>query len=234
MHEDDRLNHRDCGWDEEALFDHIDGALPEGRARSFERHLALCAACRLDVDSYRRLERDLDAMTPLAPRPGFDAAVLEAVLGDRVPAPAAGSAEQPRRGWLGALGGAKGPARAGVFAAAALSLLGMISVVLYAGSLGGVRELVVHAVMTIVRGGVGMLAAGAGQVLAAVRVSDALFNVARSLEPIWRSFELAAHTVGPEFWLFSTFLSLLALMGAVRLATGSAVEREVRRVCLVL
>jgi anti-sigma factor RsiW len=233
MHEDDRLKHRDCGWDEEALFDHIDGALPEGRARAFERHLAECAACRLDVDSYRRLERDLDAMAPLAPRPGFDAHVLEAVLGPVMPVPSA-QATRPRRGWLGALAGSSRPVKAGIFAAAVLSLAGMVSVILYAGSLGGVGELAEHTVLTVVRGGADMIAAGAAQVLTAVRVSDALFNVARSLEPIWGSFQLAAQAVGPEFWLFSTFLSLLALMGAVRLATGSAVEREVRRVCLVL
>jgi hypothetical protein len=229
---------RHCGWDDEALFDYLDGSLSVARNSAFQAHLTNCGRCRSDLLAYEDLGRALDDMASPEARPGFDEAVLAAVLENPVRAAARDSVPSPswlRAGWpAAAFQGLGRPVQMVIGAAGVLGLMVLAALSLEAGNAGGWRELFGRAVSGLIRGGVAVLVDGTGQLVAAVKVSDILFNVARVFEPLLRSVSMATNAYGAEFWLFSTLLSLLAFLGAVRLATGSAVERGIGRVRLIL
>jgi anti-sigma factor RsiW len=234
---------RACGIAESLFFDYLDGTLPAAQLEEFEAHCAGCPACQQDVVAYHELELALDELPAPLPREGFDQAVLEAVLGAPVPVAAAVPTRRPsglpaaagwRRRVLGGLPlnlGRRAPVYALGLGVVAVAV--MIALSFFAGSVGGWGALAALTVSRVVRFGVDALGHGIADLLAAVRASDVLLGVASVLRPVWRSMSLAARTVGPEFWFVSTLVSLLALMGAVRLAAGAAVEKGVRRVSLL-
>lgn len=206
---------RACGIAESRLFDYLDGVLPPDQAGTFEAHCAGCPACQRDVVAYHELERELAALPAPAPRAGFDRAVLNAVRGG---------------GFLPELGG---QARVYVGGLAGVAAVVLVVLAVLAGRAGGWGELATLTISRVVHLGVNAVAGAVRDLLAAVRVSDVLLGVAMILKPVWRSMSLAANAVGPEFWLVSMLVSLLALLGAVRLAAGTAVEKGVRRVSLL-
>lgn len=229
---------RACGIAESLLFDYLDGVLPPAQVAEFESHCAGCAACQKDVVAYHELELALDEMPDPEPREDFDRVVLEAVLEAEAPASAArrerpvlAGLRQRLAGLLPAGLSRRAPAFALGLGAVAVAVVVALS--LFAGSVGGWGMLAALAVSRVVQVGVNALIGGIADLLATVRASDVLLRAAMLLKPVLRSMFLAARTVGPEFWLVSTLVSLLALMGAVRLAAGTAVEKGVRRVSLL-
>jgi hypothetical protein len=220
---------RACGIAESLLFDYLDGELPPRQRGEFEVHCAGCAACQKDVVAYHELELALDELPALEAREGFDRGVLEAVLG--VEAPMLARLRQRLLGSLPADLGRR--ARITVAGLAAVAVVVTVTLAFFAGSVGGWGALAALTVSRVVHLGVNALAGGISDLVAAVRASDVLLGVAMVLKPVLRSMELAARAVGPEFWLVSTLVSLLALLGAVRLAAGTAVEKGVRRVSLL-
>ena len=221
---------RDCGYGERELFDFLDGALPVEAARTFERHLAACAACRQDVAAYGSLAQALDDLPALEADAGFDRAVLDAALGAPAAEPVVAGRKERLAGRLSRRPLGRLPVYAGL--TALLGFLVMATVVIHAAATGGVDQLADQAIVRVVHSGVDLLAAGTRQVLAAVKLSDVMLRLAVILGPVLRSLTLVANAVRDEFWIISTIVSLLALLGAVRLATGSAVERGIRRVSL--
>src|SRR5512140_1607112 len=99
MKRDSETGPRQCGWDEAALFDLVDDALPPEQKAVFEDHLRQCRSCQADLQSYLKLERDLDELPSLPARADFDDRVLEAVLGTAAPAEA-GRRTWPRERWF--------------------------------------------------------------------------------------------------------------------------------------
>jgi hypothetical protein len=231
MERDGDLNEmRPCGWNEGELFDYVDDALSPDRASLFESHLAGCRLCADEVAFYRDLASTLDNLPSPEARPGFDEAILAAVL----PAPARVTETRPVPALAARFGRLPLPLRFALgfamFSAAVVS----ITIGIQAANAGGWREFVSSLVTRVVVGTITLFETGVSELLTAARISDVLMNVARSFEPLLRSVPVATDAFGAEFWLFSTLLSLLALLGAVRLATGSGVERGIGRVQLIL
>jgi len=61
--------------DPEQVTGYVDGALDEAARAAVEGHLALCPACREQVEAERALRARLRTLTPLEPRPGLPADV---------------------------------------------------------------------------------------------------------------------------------------------------------------
>ena len=69
-----------CGTPEETLQCYLDGALSGSQTREFESHLARCAVCSRELNSFMRLTARLSRLPLFAPGPDFDRLVLAAVL----------------------------------------------------------------------------------------------------------------------------------------------------------
>jgi len=212
---------RECGFSEADLFRYLDGDLDAGPARAFTSHLTACAVCRNDVAGYRDLETSLNALSALAPKPGFDEEILARVLPARAPI----VVHRPRP--LEALSrwftGLPTPVRAYMSAAAVIGVVVLTLLTLYTRSVGGPEKLANRTIVQATQAGAGMVTDGARQVLAAVKVSDVVMKLAVTFRPIAHSLSLAFEAVGPEFWFLTMLVSLLVLLGAVRLASGPVV-----------
>lgn len=219
---------RPCGISESTLFDYMDVddgyvRIVSEEVRGFARHLDACPDCRSEVGVYRRLFRGLRELPVPVPVAAFERTVLGAAL----PAPDAMDGFWRR---LAAFVTPRGLVAGGVSALAGASLFG----ILVAGR-GGPRAAMGEVLVGSVRWGVDLLGSAVTRVVEAVRISDVLFEISQIMKPLWNAAVVVSGAVGPEFWLMSTLLSLLALMGAVRLAAGTgmaarAAEREVRHV----
>ncbi|MDZ4805338.1 MAG: zf-HC2 domain-containing protein [Candidatus Eisenbacteria bacterium] len=207
---------RTCGWTEEQLFLWFDDDLPRAERIRFESHLADCAVCARERVSYERLFSRLDSLGAPSVAHSFDDAILEGAFR---PIPAR-FALDPGTGWL----------RGALLAAASIVVL-----VLGAMLLVDEQAVVQRAAQPVVHLGARATADAVIQLISAVNFSQVVIDLVRSLEPVVRSMVVVARAFQAEFLLVSLLLSLVALVGAIRLADGtSAVERGVRRVCLVL
>jgi hypothetical protein len=73
------------------------------------------------------------------------------------------------------------------------------------------------------------------QLMNTISLSQVAIDLVHALEPVGRTLVVVARAFQSEILLVSLLMSVVALVGAVRLADGtSAVERGVRRVCLAL
>lgn len=212
----DRKAGRSCGWTEEQLFLWFDGDLPASERIRFETHLADCAVCARERVSYERLFARLDSLAAPSVAPSFDDAILEAAFR---PVPARLSLD-PGSGWF----------RGALLAAASVVVLVVGALLLVDG-----EAVVQRAATPMAHLGARATADAVLQLIGAVNFSQIVLDLVRSLEPVGRSMIVVARAFQAEFLLLSLLLSLVALVGAVRLADGtSAVERGVRRVCLAL
>ena len=223
---------RPCGVAESALFDYLD--VPEMLAprHAFAVHLAECADCRREVESYRALYGRLALLRTtvpagIEPRPAFDDRILAALP---VYGPGAESfTRAARRGWFERLLADPARVRLGLGIAGASLMAGAAVTATVVAMLGGPRRAVAQLLSEVVRGALDLVNGGVGQLLSFVRASDTLVEVSRLLKPLWNTALTVSGAVGPEFMIVTTLLSLLALLGAVRLAAGST-EREVQHV----
>lgn len=231
MANQDRTTGHRCNWTEESLFLWFDGDLPVEEAAAFAAHLDGCTSCDRDRRAYEDLFRQLSGLVAPAVPAGFDAAILS-----RVPAlrPSVGRRLFGRHpeGRTGRPGFPAFVPRA--FQGAAL--VAAVVVLALAWGAAGVDWSAVagRAVQPVAHLGARVAADGALNLLGAVTVSGSLIEVAQALEPVGRSAVVVARAFQAEFLLASLLLALTALLGAVRLAAGSVVERGVRRVCLAL
>lgn len=207
---------RSCGWTEEQLFLWFDDDLPATERIRFESHLADCAVCTRERVAYERLFFQLDSLGAPSVAPSFDDAILK---GTFRPIPAR-QVLDPGTGWL----------RGALLAAASVVVLVLGTLLLIDG-----EAVVQRAATPVAHLGARATADAALQLIGAVNFSQVVIDLVRSLEPVVRSMVVVARAFQAEFLLLSLLLSLVALVGAVRLADGtSAVERGVRRVCLAL
>lgn len=222
MNRTDQTNaRRACGWDEDAALLYVDGDFAPLERSRFDAHLGDCAACRRDVEAFGALYRALADMAVPEASPELDRAILAAV--PLRPASVAGAPGAARTGWRRVIG--PRPILAGALISLTLAVLWVVSGWVF-GSwvLQQTPEPLAHF-------GVRASLDGVSRVLAAVKVSETLIAVARTLEPIWRSAVVVGRSVQTEFWLISLLLALMTFWGAVRLAVGRPVlERGVRRV----
>jgi hypothetical protein len=204
---------RDCGWDDDQALLFVDRDLAAADQARFEAHLGGCAACRRDVDSWRSLYRALGALAAPEVSPAFDDPILAA---RPRPAPAI-EPLRPRPIRLR-------PILAGAFISLTLAVVWVATGWLFGPLvLDQVAEPMGHL-------GVRTVLDGMSRLLAAVKVSETLIAVARTLEPIARSLMAVGRTFQTEFLLVSLLLASMSLWGAVRLALGRpVVERGVRR-----
>jgi anti-sigma factor RsiW len=211
----DATNDRTCGWTEEHLFLWFDGDLPADERLRFERHLARCAGCERDRRAYTSLFARLAALPAPVIGPSFDDGVLRASL-----RPSTGRFADPGNAWL----------RGTLMAAAA-------AVVLVLGALLLVDEQAVvnRAAQPVAHLGARAAVDAVVQLMNTVSLSQVAFDLVKALEPVGRTLVVVARAFQAEILLVSLLMSVVALVGAIRLADGtSAVERGVRRVCLAL
>ena len=207
---------RTCGWTEEQLFLWFDDDLPAAERIRFESHLADCAVCVREKTSYEQLFSRLASLAAPAMAPAFDDAILRQAFR---PVPVR-LAEDPGTGWL----------RGVLLAAASIIVLAFGAMLLI-----DERAVVQRAAEPVAHLGARATADAALKLIGAVNFSEIVIDLVRSLEPVVHSMVVVARAFQAEFLLVSLLLSLVALVGAIRLADGtSAVERGVRRVCLVL
>lgn len=210
---------RGCGWDEDAALFYVDGDLAPAERSRFESHLAGCALCRHDVTAWESLYRGLAGLIQPAAAPTFTATVLAALL---PPAPPAVGGRVGRRPLLR-------PVAVGALVSVSLAVLWLLC-----GWVLG-PAVVDRTPGPVAHFGVRTLLDGVSQILAAVKVSESLIAVIRTLEPIVRSAAAVGRSVQTEFWMISLLLALMTFWGAVRLALGRPVmERGVRRVHFAL
>ncbi|HEX7879659.1 MAG TPA: zf-HC2 domain-containing protein [Candidatus Eisenbacteria bacterium] len=206
---------RTCGWTEEHLFLWFDGDLPADERLRFERHLPGCAGCEHDREAYANLFARLAALPAPVVGPAFDHGIMRGAL-----RPAPVRFADPGNAWL----------RGMLLAAAA-------AVVLVLGTLLLVDE---QAVVNKAARPVAHLGARAAvdavvQLMNTISLSQVVIDLVHALEPVGRTLGVIARAFQSEILLVSLLMSVVALLGAVRLADGtSAVERGVRRVCLAL
>ena len=207
------MDDRTCGWTEEDLFLWFDGDLTAAQATRFERHLPGCSACSRERVAYERLFARLAGLPVPVVAPTFDDAILRSWG-----RPA--RFEYPNNGWL----------RGALLAAASFILLAVGALMLI-----DERAMVNKAAQPVAHLGAKATVDAALQILGAVDLSEVTIDIVHALEPVGRSALVVARAFQSEFLLVSLLLSLVALLGAIRLADGtSAVERGVRRVCLAL
>jgi hypothetical protein len=208
-------NGRTCGWTEEHLFLWLDGDLPGDERLRFERHLSDCGGCERDRQAYANLFARLAALPAPVVGPAFDDGILRGAM-----RPAAFRFVDPGNAWL----------RGMLMAAAAAVVL-----VLGALLLVDERAVVSQAARPVAHFGARATVDAVVQLMNTVSLSQVAIDVVRALEPVVRSLVVVARAFQPEILLVSLLMSVVALVGAVRLADGtSAVERGVRRVCLAL
>ncbi len=230
--QDDFEELRPCGVPESDLFDFLDVPEMVAPRHAFARHMAECADCRREVESYRSLYPRLATLRSfvpagLEPRAHFEDRILGALpqYGPR----SESIARAGRRGWFERLLSDPARVRMGLGLAGASFLAGGAFIASIVTSLGGPRQAAAQVLADTVRLGLDFLNSGVGNLLTLIRTSDALVDVSRSLKPLWNTAVTVSGAVGPEFMVASTLFSLLALLGAVRLAAGSK-EREVQHV----
>ncbi len=227
---DDMTARRDCGSSEAELFAWLDGDLDAASRRVFETHLEACAVCRREAEAYRSLELSLNSLSLLDPRPAFNEEVLS-----RIPAlhaPVHVHRPRPLDAVARRFAVLPAPVRAYLGAAALLGVAVLTFLTLYAQSVGGPEKLANRTIVQAAQAGAGIVTDGARQVVAAVTVSDVLMDVAVRFRPVAHSLSLAFNAVGSEFWFLTMLVSLLVLLGAVRLASGPAVGGGGHRVSL--
>jgi anti-sigma factor RsiW len=71
-----------CNRIESKILSYVDGRLKANEAREVERHLAVCAACRLRVNEFRAVSGLLDELPQIEPSPAFDARVRARVAAE--------------------------------------------------------------------------------------------------------------------------------------------------------
>lgn len=207
---------RTCGWTEEQLFLWFDGDLPSAERIRFESHLADCAVCAKEQVSYERLFSRLESLSAPVMAPSFDDAILGRVFR---PVPVS-LLRDPGAGWL----------RGALLLAASIIVLALGAMLLV-----DERAVIQRAAEPVAHLGARATADAVLKLIGAVNFSEVVIDLVRSLEPVVHSMVVVARAFQAEFLLVSLLLSLVALVGAIRLADGtSAVERGVRRVCLVL
>jgi anti-sigma factor RsiW len=64
-----------CGRMENKVLGYLDGRLKESERLEMEKHLELCAGCRLRVTEFRAVSGLLDELPMIEPSPAFDARV---------------------------------------------------------------------------------------------------------------------------------------------------------------
>jgi anti-sigma factor RsiW len=64
-----------CGRMENKVLGYLDGRLKDSERLEMEKHLELCAACRLRVHEFRVVSGLLDELPMITPSPAFDARV---------------------------------------------------------------------------------------------------------------------------------------------------------------
>jgi anti-sigma factor RsiW len=73
-----------CEKMESRILGYIDGRLKESEQLEAEKHLAICAACRLRVNEFRAVSGLLDELPVIEPSPAFDARVHALVAAEPV------------------------------------------------------------------------------------------------------------------------------------------------------
>jgi anti-sigma factor RsiW len=96
-----QVNDRMTHIESEALQAYLEGDLPEGRSAEVASHLALCARCAEELESWRLLFRDLRELPALVPPEAFGERVMARLR--PVPEEAAAPAARPLRERLAAL-----------------------------------------------------------------------------------------------------------------------------------
>lgn len=66
------------------ILSYVDGRLKENERPDVEKHLAVCASCRLRVEEFRALSGLLDELPVIEPSPEFDARVRALVAAEPV------------------------------------------------------------------------------------------------------------------------------------------------------
>jgi anti-sigma factor RsiW len=72
-----------CSEVVEIVTDYLEGALPDGRARALERHLATCPGCTEYVEQMRTLAGSLEGITEESLSPEMRAGLIAAFRGLR-------------------------------------------------------------------------------------------------------------------------------------------------------
>lgn len=207
---------RGCGWDKDAALFYVDDDLAPAERSMFEAHLRGCAHCRSEVTAWEFLYRGLAGLAQPVAAPGFAPGILAAL------APPADPEHAGRRPVLR-------PIAVGALVSLALAGLWVVC-----GWMLG-PAVVDRTPGPVAHFGVRTMLDGVSQILAAVKVSESLIAVIRTLEPIVRSAAVVGRSVQTEFWMISLLLASVTFWGAVRLALGRPVmERGVRRVHFAL
>jgi anti-sigma factor RsiW len=71
-----------CTWIEGRILPYVDGRLKEGERLEMEKHIAVCAACRLRVNEFRAVTGLLDELPQIEPSGAFDARVRARVAAE--------------------------------------------------------------------------------------------------------------------------------------------------------
>ncbi|WP_113927754.1 anti-sigma factor [Bacillus sp. P14.5] len=84
------------------LLDYYNGHLSDIARNRFEKHLAECSECKLDLEQLQQLEEYLPyASEPIAPPPGLEDRVFDAILKDEAQPEAAFQQSAPKRNkWM--------------------------------------------------------------------------------------------------------------------------------------
>jgi anti-sigma factor RsiW len=90
-----------CKQYEASLEEHLQGQLPQPRARDLEAHLASCTGCRRALDAARASLRLLGAVREPAgePGPGFSQRVMAAIQSEEARRRTAGEFWRPLESW---------------------------------------------------------------------------------------------------------------------------------------
>ncbi len=201
--------------DDEALSRYLEGDLSLPESGPLDAHLSECVACRRELSMHRVFLRELDQLEAPEPPPGFDAAVLAAVL--------------PRPNESLVLVRAATRLYGGIAALAAALVLAVLT---QTGPAPAERVLA-SGIATVVGGTLGFLRSAGSGFVDLVKAGGELVPLATTIRSFFNGLETAASALAPQVFLVALLVSTLAVLVLVW-ASSQARPRGVPHVSLTL
>jgi anti-sigma factor RsiW len=199
-------------WRGKALL-HLEGDLGQTESAAFRKHLSACPACRSEIAIYEAIFRAIRELPEKVPASGFEAAVLRAILPQRV--------EDFWRDRAVLFARAYGTMVAVLFAAAMLVTLVVV------GRIGASRALV-EMLDTSIGAGDWLAERFVSLVVWGAKTAEVLYRTGQKLEPVFTSLGVAARAYQGEILGGMAILTLLALLGLGQIAPAR-LERRLHR-----